>query len=121
MRMNTCTFLRMQALRTGFVVLAASLSVPLSAQTARIHSKGAQANLHIEVKVVPAVRAHHRDEDDKDKDKDKDGRRQGDAVSYNLNPHHEEFSVTEEMRPMLVDSGNTLRQEQVRAITVVPK
>lgn len=116
-----CTFPRMQALRTGLVLLAASLSLPLSAQTAqtvRIHSSGAQANLRIDVNVVPAV--HHRDKD-KDKDKDKDGRGQSDTVSYNLNPRQEEFSVTEETRPMLVDSGNTVRQEQVRAITIVPK
>ena len=120
MRM-TCIFPRMQALRIGFVLLAASLSVPLSAQTARVHSNGAQANLRIEVKVVPAVAVHHRDKDD-DNDKDKDRDRKDDAVSYNLNPRHEEFSVTEEMRPMLVDSGNnTIQQEQVRAITVVPK
>ena len=70
--------------------------------------------------MVPAV--HHRDKDDdegKDKDKDRSGK--DTAVSYNLNPRHEEFSVTEEQRSMLVDSGNTVRQEQVRAITVVPK
>ena len=54
-------------------------------------------------------------------DRDKDGRRDDAAVSYNLNPWHEEFSVTEETRPMLVESGNTFRQEQVRAITIVPK
>jgi hypothetical protein len=30
--------------------------------------------------------------------------------------------VTEEMGPMLVDSGaNTVQQEQVRAITIVPR
>jgi hypothetical protein len=120
MRM-TCNFPRMQALRIGLVLLAASLSVPLSAQTARIHNSGAQANLRIEVKVVPAVGVHHRDKDDKDKGKDKDGRREEDAVSYHLNPPHEEFSVSEEMRPMLVDFGNTVQQEQVRAITIVPK
>jgi hypothetical protein len=120
MRM-TCNFPRMQALRIGLVLLAASLSVPLSAQTARIHSNGAQANLRIEVKVVPAVGVHHRDKDDKDKGKDKDGRREEDAVSYHLNPPHEEFLVSEEMRPMLVDFGNTVQQEQVRAITIVPK
>jgi len=118
MRMFICTFPRMQALRIGCAILAVSLSVPLSAQTARIHSNGAQANLRIDVKVVPAVSVRHHD---KDKDNDKDGRRDGDAVSYSLNPWHEEFSVTEEMRPMLVDSGNTVRQEQVRAITIVPK
>ena len=118
MRMFICIFPRMQALKIGCALLAASLSVPLSAQTARIHSNGAQANLRIDVKVVPAVHVHHRDRDD-DKDKDKD--RDDTAVSFNLNPRHEEFSVTEQMRPMLVDSGNSLRQEQVRSITIVPK
>jgi hypothetical protein len=119
MRM-TCTFPRMQALRIGFVLLAASLSLPLSAQTARIYSSGAQANLRIEIKVVPAVAVHHRDKDD-DKDKGKDRDRKDDAVSYNLNPQHEEFSIIEETRPMMVDTGNPVRQEQVRVVTVVPK
>jgi hypothetical protein len=120
MRM-TCNFPRMQALRIGFVLLAASLSVSLSAQTARIHSSGAQANLHIDVKVVPVVALHHHDKDG-DKDKDKDGDREDGAVSYNLNPQHEEFSVTEEIRPMLMGSGDHITgQEQVRTITVVPK
>jgi hypothetical protein len=115
---------RMQALRIGCALLAASLSVPLSAQTARIHSSGPQANLRIEVKVVPAVAVHHRDKDDgedKDKVRDKDRGRKDAVVSYNLNPQHEEFSVTEELRSMVVESGNTVRQEQVRAITIVPK
>lgn len=120
MRMNTCTFPRMQALRTGLVLLAASLSLPLSAQNARIHSNGAQGTLRIDVNVVPAVAVHHHDKD-RDKDKDKDGWGGGDAVSFNLNPQHGELSVIEETRPMMVDSGNTLRQEQVRIITVVPK
>lgn len=119
--MNTCTFPRMQALSIGLALLAASLSLPLSAQTARIHSNGAQANLRIEVKVVPAVRVHHGDKDDEDKDKDKDGRGANDAVTYNLNPQQEELSVIEETRPMLVDPGNNAAQEQVRTITVVPK
>ena len=122
-----CTFPRMQALRIAGALFAAFLSVPLSAQTARIHSSGAQTNLRIEVNVVPAV--HHRDHDkdhdkdkDKDKDKNKDRGRENDAVSYNLNPRHEELSLKEEIRPMLVDSGNrTVQQEQVRTITVVPK
>ena len=115
----TCTFPRMQALRVGFVLLAASLS--LSAQTAQIHESGAQANLRIDVKVVPAVAVHHQDnDDDKDKDKDKD-RKDAAAVSYNLNPQQEELSVIEETRLMMVDTGNEVRQEQVRAITIVPK
>jgi hypothetical protein len=122
MRMYIGTFPRMQALRIGCALLAAFLSVPSSAQNARIHSNGAQANLRIDVNVVPAVGVHHRDkDDDKDKDHDKNKDQKDDAVSYNLNPRHEEFSVTEEMRPMLVDSGKTLRQEQVRSITIVPK
>jgi hypothetical protein len=115
---------RVQALTIGLALLAASLSLPLSAQTARIHSSGPQASLRIEVKVVPAIAVHHRDKDDgedKDKDREKDRGRHDNAVSYNLNPRHEEFSVTEEQRSMLVDSGNTVRQEQVRAITIVPK
>lgn len=120
-----CTFPRMQALRIAAALFAASLCVPISAQTARIHQSGAQANLRIEVHVVPAVAVHHRDhdkDDDKDKDKDKDRRRENDAVSYNLNPRHEELSVREEMRPMLVDSGNNaIQQEQVLTLTVVPK
>jgi len=119
MRMFICNFPRMQALRIGSALLAVLLSVAATAQTARIHSNGAQSNLRIEVKVVRAVAIHHRDKDD-DEDKDKDRGRK-DAVSYNLNPRHEEFSVTEELRPMLVDSGSTVRQEQVRAITIVPK
>jgi hypothetical protein len=110
----------MQALRIGFVLLAASLSVSLSAQTTRIHSTGAQANLRIQVKVVPAVAVHHHNRD-RDEDKDKDGDRKDNAVSYNLNPHHEELSVTEETRLMMVDTGNAIQQEHVRAITVVPK
>jgi hypothetical protein len=110
----------MQALRIGFVLLAAFLSVSLSAQTARIHSTGAQANLRIQVKVVPAVAVHHHDRD-RDEDKDKDGDRKDNEVSYNLNPPHQEFSVIEETRLMMVDSGNTIRQEQVRALTLVPK
>lgn len=117
MRM-TCTFPRMQALRMGFILLAASLS--LSAQTARIHESGAQANLRIDVKVVPAVAVRHRDKDD-DNDSGQNRDRKDDAVFYNLNPQHEELSVIEETRLMMVDTGSEVRQEQVRAITIVPK
>ena len=117
-----CTFPRMQALRIAGALFAAFLSVPLSAQTARIHNSGTQANLRIDVKVVPAV--HHRDHDKdegKDKDKNKDRGQEDDAVSYNLNPSHEELSVIAEMRHMLLDSGNGIPQEQVLTIKVVPK
>jgi hypothetical protein len=116
------TLPRVQAIKIGSSLLAFFLSVAAIAQTARIHSSGAQSNLRIEARVVPAVAVHHRDnDDDEDKDRDKGRGRNDDAVFYNLNPGHEEFSVTEELRSMLVDSGNTIRQEQVRAITIVPK
>jgi hypothetical protein len=115
------TLPRVQAIKIGSSLLAFFLSVAAIAQTARIHSSGAQSNLRIEARVVPAVAVHHRDKDDEDKAKGKNRGRNDDAVFYNLNPGHEEFSVTEELRSMLVDSGNTIRQEQVRAITIVPK
>ena len=118
MRMYICTFPRM-------LFAALLLGLPLSAQTARIHNSRAQANLHIDVKVVPAIGVHHRDKDDRDdrdKDKDKDENRKNSVVSYNLNPRHEEFSMIEGTRPMLVDSGNnTMGEAQVRIVTVVPK
>ncbi|MFL6388513.1 MAG: hypothetical protein ACJ71U_13610 [Terriglobales bacterium] len=112
---------RMQALRFACPLLAVLLSLPLTAQNAHIHNTGPQVNLRIKVKVVPAVGIHPRNKDDRDdkNDKDKDGKDH--TVSYSLNPLNQEFSVTEEMRPMLVESGSTIREEQVRAITVVPK
>jgi hypothetical protein len=92
-----------------------AMGLPLSAQNAQIHSNTTQAELRIHAIVVPAV-ALHRHHRDKDKDRDEG------AVTYDLNPKPEEFSVSEEVRPMLVDSGNNAaRQEQVHIITVVPK
>jgi hypothetical protein len=100
-------------------IAVAAISLPVSAQNAQVHSNTTQSELRIHVIVVPAV-ALHRHHRDKDKDKDKD--RDEGAVTYDLQPQHEEFSVTEEVRPMLVDaSDNTARPEQVRIITVVPK
>ncbi|MGZ4890224.1 MAG: hypothetical protein ACXWBH_13670 [Candidatus Angelobacter sp.] len=108
MRMYICTFPCM-------LFAAFLLGLPLSAQNARTHSVAAQANLRINVNVVPAVGAHHHH-----KNKDRD--REEDDVSYNLMPQREKLSVTEEVRPMLADSGNnSVRQEQVRIITVTPK
>jgi hypothetical protein len=118
MRMFICTVPRMQPVRILCVLIAAFLlSSPLAAQNAQTRNTGAQTDLHINVNVVRAAGVHRHD---KDKDKDRD--RHEDSVSYDLYPQHEEFSVTEEVRPMLVDSGNyAVRQEQVLAITVVPK
>lgn len=110
---------RMRPLSTLCAAIAlAAIGLPLSAQKTRIHSNTTQAELRIHVIVVPAValHRHHPDKDDKDKDRD-----QG-AVTYDLQPQREEYSVTEELRPMLLDSGNSAgRQEQVRIITVVAK
>jgi len=93
----------------------ANMGLPLSAQNAQIHSNATQAGLRIEAIVVPAV-ALHRHHRDKDKDRDKD--RDEAAVAYDFQTSLEEFSVTEEVRPMLVDAT---RHEQVRIITVVAK
>ena len=107
----------LSALRAAIAL--AAIGLPLSAQNALIHSNTTQAELRIHVIVVPAV-ALHRHHQDKDKDK-KEDRDEG-AVTYDLQPQREEYSVTEEVRPMLVDFGNNAaRQEQVRIITVVPK
>ena len=94
-----------------------AMGLPISAQNARPHTTAPQADLRIKVIVVPAIAPHRKDKD-KDKDKDRD---EG-AVSYALQPQHEEFSIAEQVRPMLVDAGNNrTQQEQVRIITVVPK
>ena len=101
----------------GAAIALVAMGFPLSAQNAQIHSNTTQAQLRIHAIVVPAV-ALHRHHRDKDKDKDRDEA----AVVYDLQPKPEEFSVTEEVRPMLVDFGNNAaRQEQVHIITVVPK
>ena len=111
---------RMRTFKTLCAAIAlATLGLPASAQNARIHSNNTQAELRIHVTVVPAI-AIHRHHQDKDRDKNED--RDEGAVIYDLQPQTEEFAVTEEVRPMLVDSGvNAARQEQVRIITVVPK
>lgn len=95
----------------------AATGLPLSAQNAQVNSNTMQAELRIQLIVVPAI-AIHRHHQDKDKKEDRD---EG-AVIYDLQPQTEEFAVTEEVRPILVDSvANAARQEQVRIITVVPK
>ena len=100
-------------------IALAAMNLPASAQNAQIHSNTTQAELRIHVIVAPAV-ALHRHHKDKDKDK-KEDRDEG-AVTYDLQPQREEYSVSEEVRPMLVDFGDkAARQEQVRIITVVPK
>jgi hypothetical protein len=94
-----------------------AMGLPLSVQSAQIHSNTSNAELRIHAIVVPAV-ALHRHHRDNEKYKDRDEA----AITYDLQPKPEEFSVTEEVRPMLVDAGNNVaRQEQVRIMTVVAK
>ncbi|HEX9254547.1 MAG TPA: hypothetical protein VF938_03340 [Candidatus Angelobacter sp.] len=105
---------RIRTLMTLCAAIAlVAMSLPVSAQNARPRTSVPEADLRIKVIVVPAIAPHR-----KDKDKDHD---EG-AVTYDLQPQREEFSVTEEVRPMLVNGGNNAAQhEQVRIITVVPK
>ena len=113
---------RMRTLSALCAAIAlAGAGLPLSAQNAQLHSNTTQAELRIHAIVVPAI-AIHRHHHDKDKDRNAKKGREEDAVTYDLQPQTEEFVVTEEVRPMLVDSSNiAARQEQVRIITVVPK
>lgn len=114
MRMFTCSFPRMQPLTILCVAIALVTGLPSSAQNGQQHRNTPQANLRVTAKMVPALGFHHRKPQDRDRDED--------AVSYDLNPQHEELSVTEEVRSMLADSGNNAaRQQQVRIITVVAK
>jgi hypothetical protein len=115
MRMFIFTFPRMQPLRIMPALAAALLLIPsLAAQDARTGSI-AQANLQINVNIVGAA-GHH------DRDRERNSDHERDAISYNLNPRYEEFSVTEEERPMLTDSNShAVGQQQVRTTTVVLK
>jgi len=108
-----CTFPRMRTLKILCAAFAATMpALPSSAQSAPAKSNPAQSEMHIRVKVVPVVAPprHH-----KHKDRDED------AVIYDLNTQPETMSVTEEVRPMLVQKDGGARQEQVRITTVVAK
>jgi hypothetical protein len=107
--MYICTLRRMQPL-AALALLVVSLCA--SGQSRHANSNTAQAELHINVIVVPTVAPPHH------KDRDRDDA----MVSYDLKPDDDKLSVSEEMRPMLVTRGNSpARQEQVRVITVVTK
>jgi hypothetical protein len=107
--MYICTLRRMQLLATLPLLI---LSVCVSAQSRHANSNTAQAELHINVIVVPTVAPPHH------KDRDRDDA----MVSYDLKPDDDKLSVSEETRSMLVTRGDSpARQEQVRVITVVTK
>ena len=108
-----CTFPRMRTLKILCAAFAAAMpALPSSAQSAELKDSPAQSQMHIRVIVVPVVAPprHH-----------KHNNRDDDAVTYNLNTHSETMSVTEEIRPMVVETGGSVRQEQVRLTTVVAK
>jgi hypothetical protein len=89
------------------------LCTPAGAQKGRNHAGRVQAELHINVIIAPAVFPPHKDKDNgRDQDRDEAG------VTYNLAASVEKFSVTEEMRSMLVDG---LKHEQVQLTTIVMK
>jgi len=96
---------------TAIALIATSL--PVSAQNVRPRTNVPQADLRIKVIVVPAIAPHR-----KDKDKDRD---EG-MVTYDLQPQRAEFSVREEVRPMLIESqGKDPQMEPVHLTTVVMK
>ena len=99
------------ALCTAIALVA--MGLPVTAQNLRPRADVPQADLRIKVIVVPAIALHH-----KDKDKDRD---EG-TISYHLQPQREEFSVTEEVRPRLVEGqGKGPQMEPVHLTTVVMK
>ncbi|HEY1528622.1 MAG TPA: hypothetical protein VGH51_20545 [Candidatus Angelobacter sp.] len=113
MRIYICTLSRMRPLKLLCAAIAlATLGLPMSAQQART-SGNTQAELHIRVIVVPVVAPHH---DRKDRDRDED------SVAYNLAPRKEELSITEEVRPMLVNTqGQGAALQPVHLTTLVLK
>ena len=112
--MRTYCSPRIRPLATLCAAIAlVATSLPVFAQNARPRSNLPQADLRIKVIVVPAIGAHR-----KDKDKDRD---EG-MVTYDLQPRRSEFSITEEVRPMLVErQGKGPQMETVHLTTVVMK
>jgi hypothetical protein len=114
MRMYICTSPRMRPLTfacTAFALIA--LSMPSSAQNRHTNTNSAQAELHLNVMVVPVVipPQHHKYKGREDV-----------SVSYNLSQREQQFSVTEEVRPMLVTTeGKRPEQQRVQLTTVVAK
>jgi hypothetical protein len=109
-----CTFPRMRTLKILCAALAIAIPAqPSSAQNSERKEKPAQSEMHIRVMVVPVAmpprRHKHKDHDEED-------------IVYNLSTHRETMSVTEEVRPMLVQQDSSAaRLEQVRITTVVAK
>ena len=111
--MSICTFPHMRTLKffcAAFAIVTAGL--PLSAQNGRITSS-AQAELHITAIVVPVImpprRDRHREHDDG-------------WISYDLSSQEQKLSITEEVRPMLVNvDGRAAERQLVQQTTVVAR
>ena len=109
--MYICTFPRMRTLKfcAAFAMVLAGL--PLLAQNGRSNGSSAQAELHITAIVAPVIipprHDRHRDRDEG-------------IISYNLTPQEQKLSVTEEVRPMLVNvNGGAAQQQPVELTTIV--
>jgi hypothetical protein len=111
-----CTFPRMRTLKILCAALAAAMpALPSSAQSVPPNLTPAQSEMQIRIVVVPVVTLPHHH-----KHKDHDDEEVIDVV-YDLDTHRETMSVTEEVRPMLVQQNGDAQQEQVRITTVVAK
>lgn len=112
--MSICTFPHMRTLKffcAAFAIVTAGL--PLSAQNGRTTSSSAQAELHITAIVVPVIipprRDRHREHDDG-------------LISYDLSSQEQKLSITEEVRPMLVNvDGRPAERQLVQQTTVVAR
>ncbi|HEY3767668.1 MAG TPA: hypothetical protein VGN44_03255 [Candidatus Angelobacter sp.] len=93
----------------AFAIVLAGL--PLLAQNGRANGSSAQAELHITAIVAPVIIPPRHD---RHRDRDKG------IVSYNLTPQEQKLSVTEEVRPMLVNvNGGAAQQQPVELTTIV--
>lgn len=112
--MDPCAFPRMRTLKfccAAFVLIVAGL--PLFAQSARTGSS-TQAELHITATVAPVIIPPRHD-----RHRGRDGENE-EIVSYNLGSQEQKLSITEEVRPMLVNvNGSTAEKQPVQLTTVV--
>ncbi|HEX4604935.1 MAG TPA: hypothetical protein VH724_13130 [Candidatus Angelobacter sp.] len=102
-----------------FATLFAATVLTLSSygQDGRSKGSSAQAELHISVIVAPVVfppRDHRHGDRDRDRGKD--------SVTYNLPSEEDRLSITQEVKPMLVDvNGKGAERQPVQLTTVVAR
>ena len=114
MRMYLCTFPRMRTLAFCCAAFILITSLPSFAQNGPSHGSSSQAELHISVIVAPVILPPRRDRHDDDR------RENENSVSYKLGAQESTLSITEEVRPMLVNvNGSPVQQQPVQLTTVV--